>query len=70
MPIFALSPVCSSRSLMDHPIHPTAWNDPDMAKLPVYEPGLDAVVGRARREAAALLTVDQRLQHLAAQVLP
>jgi UDPglucose 6-dehydrogenase len=25
-----------------------AWNDPDLAKLPVYEPGLDAVVGRAR----------------------
>jgi len=26
----------------------TAWNDPDLAKLPVYEPGLDAVVGRCR----------------------
>jgi len=25
-----------------------AWNDPDLARLPVYEPGLDAVVGRAR----------------------
>ena len=25
-----------------------AWNDPDLAQLPVYEPGLDAVVGRAR----------------------
>ncbi|TVS02375.1 MAG: nucleotide sugar dehydrogenase, partial [Cyanobium sp. PLM2.Bin73] len=25
-----------------------AWNDPDLSKLPVYEPGLDAVVGRAR----------------------
>ena len=25
-----------------------AWNDPDLAKLPVYEPGLDAVVGRSR----------------------
>ena len=25
-----------------------AWNDPDLGKLPVYEPGLDAVVGRCR----------------------
>jgi UDPglucose 6-dehydrogenase len=25
-----------------------AWNDPDLAQMPVYEPGLDAVVGRAR----------------------
>ena len=25
-----------------------AWNDPDLSGLPVYEPGLDAVVGRAR----------------------
>ena len=25
-----------------------AWNDPDLKRLPVYEPGLDAVVGRAR----------------------
>jgi UDPglucose 6-dehydrogenase len=25
-----------------------AWNSPDLARLPVYEPGLDAVVGRAR----------------------
>ncbi|MFM9111175.1 MAG: nucleotide sugar dehydrogenase [Prochlorococcaceae cyanobacterium] len=25
-----------------------AWNDADLSKLPVYEPGLDAVVGRAR----------------------
>ena len=25
-----------------------AWNDPDLTRLPVYEPGLDAVVGRAR----------------------
>ena len=25
-----------------------AWNDADLAKLPVYEPGLDAVVGEAR----------------------
>jgi UDPglucose 6-dehydrogenase len=25
-----------------------AWNDPDLAQLPVYEPGLDGVVGRAR----------------------
>ena len=25
-----------------------AWNDPDLDKLPVYEPGLDAVVARAR----------------------
>ena len=25
-----------------------AWNDPDLNRLPVYEPGLDAVVGRAR----------------------
>ncbi len=25
-----------------------AWNDPDLTLLPVYEPGLDAVVGRAR----------------------
>lgn len=25
-----------------------AWNHPDLARLPVYEPGLDAVVGRAR----------------------
>ncbi len=25
-----------------------AWNDTDLSKLPVYEPGLDAVVGRCR----------------------
>ena len=25
-----------------------AWNDSDLSKLPVYEPGLDSVVGRAR----------------------
>ena len=25
-----------------------AWNDQDLSQLPVYEPGLDAVVGRAR----------------------
>ncbi|MCP9841958.1 nucleotide sugar dehydrogenase [Synechococcus sp. J7-Johnson] len=25
-----------------------AWNDPDLSLLPVFEPGLDAVVGRAR----------------------
>ena len=25
-----------------------AWNDSDLTKLPVYEPGLDAVVARAR----------------------
>ena len=25
-----------------------AWNDDDLNQLPVYEPGLDAVVGRAR----------------------
>ena len=25
-----------------------AWNDPDLTRLPVYEPGLDAVVARAR----------------------
>ena len=25
-----------------------AWNDPDLSRLPVYEPGLDFVVGRAR----------------------
>jgi len=25
-----------------------AWNDPDLSKLPVYEPQLDAVVGRCR----------------------
>ena len=25
-----------------------AWNDADLSKLPVYEPGLDAVVGRLR----------------------
>ncbi len=25
-----------------------AWNDPDLSRLPIYEPGLDAVVQRAR----------------------
>ena len=25
-----------------------AWNDPDLSQLPVYEPGLDQVVARAR----------------------
>jgi len=25
-----------------------AWNDPDLSKLPVYEPGLDQLVGRCR----------------------
>lgn len=25
-----------------------AWNDPDLTKLPIYEPGLDKVVGEAR----------------------
>ena len=24
------------------------WNDPDLTKLPIYEPGLDAVVAEAR----------------------
>ena len=24
------------------------WNDPDLTKLPIYEPGLDAVVSDAR----------------------
>ena len=24
------------------------WNDPDLTKLPIYEPGLDAVVADAR----------------------
>jgi len=31
-----------------------AWNDPDLSQLPVYEPGLDAVVGRARGRKSAL----------------
>src|SRR5690606_37680938 len=26
----------------------TAWNDRDLSKLPIYEPGLDVVVGEAR----------------------
>ena len=26
----------------------SAWNDPDLTRLPVYEPGLDAVVARTR----------------------
>ena len=30
-----------------------AWNDPDLTRLPVYEPGLDAVVGRARGATSA-----------------
>ena len=25
-----------------------AWNNPDLSRLPIYEPGLDVVVGRAR----------------------
>ena len=25
-----------------------AWNDPDLSRLPVYEPGLDGVVAKAR----------------------
>ena len=25
-----------------------AWNDPDLSRLPVYEPGLDAVVAPCR----------------------
>ncbi|WP_370586174.1 nucleotide sugar dehydrogenase [Synechococcus sp. Minos11] len=25
-----------------------AWNDPDLARLPIYEPGLDTIVARAR----------------------
>ena len=24
------------------------WNDPNLSKLPIYEPGLDAIVGRCR----------------------
>ena len=34
-----------------------AWNDGDLSKLPVYEPGLDAVVGRARGRPARILGV-------------
>ena len=26
----------------------TAWNNSDLSKLPIYEPGLDAVVSEAR----------------------
>lgn len=26
----------------------TAWNNPDLSKLPIYEPGLDKIVGEAR----------------------
>ncbi|MEO1002320.1 MAG: nucleotide sugar dehydrogenase [Cyanobacteria bacterium J06638_7] len=33
-----------------------AWNDPDLSRLPVYEPGLDAVVGRARGRNLAFST--------------
>ena len=25
-----------------------AWNDPDLSRLPVVDPGVDALVGRAR----------------------
>ncbi|MDM1354828.1 nucleotide sugar dehydrogenase, partial [Myroides marinus] len=25
-----------------------AWNDEDLSKLPIYEPGLDVIVGEAR----------------------
>jgi UDPglucose 6-dehydrogenase len=32
-----------------------AWNDSDLNKLPVYEPGLDAVVARARGRNLAFL---------------
>ena len=30
-----------------------AWNDSDLSKLPVYEPGLDVVVGRAAAATSA-----------------
>jgi UDPglucose 6-dehydrogenase len=39
-----------------------AWNDPDLAQLPVYEPGLDGVVGRARgRNLHFSTAVDQEI---------
>ena len=39
-----------------------AWNDSDLSKLPVYEPGLDAVVGRARgRNLAFSTAVDEAI---------
>jgi UDPglucose 6-dehydrogenase len=39
-----------------------AWNDVDLSKLPVYEPGLDAVVGRARgRNLSFSMAVDEAI---------
>lgn len=37
-----------------------ALNDPDLSKLPVYEPGLDAEVGRARGLSLHFFTVVER----------
>jgi len=40
-----------------------AWNDPDLSKLPVYEPGLDQVVGQARGKNLFFSTqVDQAIE--------
>ena len=41
-----------------------AWNDPDLSRLPVYEPGLDAVVGRARgRNLSFSIAVEDAIAH-------
>jgi len=40
-----------------------AWNDPDLSKLPIYEPGLDQIVGECRDRNLFFSTeVDQAIQ--------
>ena len=41
-----------------------AWNNPDLAQLPVYEPGLDAVVSRARGAISASHAVEAAIGEL------
>ncbi|MFN3908246.1 MAG: UDP-glucose 6-dehydrogenase [Flavobacterium sp.] len=41
----------------------TAWNDPDVSKLPIYEPGLDQIVAEARgRNLFFSTNVDQAIE--------
>ena len=48
-----------------------AWNDADLSRLPVYEPGLDAVVGRARGRNLHFTTeVDLSLIHISEPTRP
>ena len=38
-----------------------AWNESDLSNLPVYEPGLDAVVARARGRSLFFFLLNRRI---------